>query len=115
MRLMEVGTKAQGMSKMQEAEEFFWKAYDLYSLFWWLQMNVINTETLSEISEEISTEEEETKRQNEWQITQEKPTETREELSKKIDVNTTKTTTPRKGFMGKLWELVKKAVDCCIE
>lgn len=34
MRLMEVGTKQQGMGNKEEAKELFQKAYDLYSLFW---------------------------------------------------------------------------------
>src|SRR5512146_2684188 len=33
MRLMEVGTKQQGMGKKEEAQELFQKAYDCYSLF----------------------------------------------------------------------------------
>ena len=46
MRLMEVGTKAQSRGKREEAYDFFEKAYDLYSLFWGLQMNVISTDVL---------------------------------------------------------------------
>lgn len=51
MRLMEVGTKAQSLGKPQEAYAFFDKAYDLYSLFWGLQMNVITPETMGEIAQ----------------------------------------------------------------
>lgn len=46
MRLMEVGTKAQSRGKRQEAYDFFEKAYDLYALFWGLQMNIIGSDTL---------------------------------------------------------------------
>lgn len=42
MRLMEVGTKALGAGNSAEAYEFFNKAYDLYSLFWGLNMDLID-------------------------------------------------------------------------
>jgi hypothetical protein len=81
MRLMEVGTKQQGMGRKEDARDLFQKAFDLYSLFWGINMKVINTEGI-----------------------------------KKIDENAVnKNDTEKKGFMGKLGELVKKAVDCCIE
>ena len=44
-RLMEYGTKCLGRGKKKEAEEVFEKAYNLYSLFWALNMGVINLET----------------------------------------------------------------------
>lgn len=81
MRLMEVGTKQQGMGNKDAAKELFQKSYDLYSLFWGLNMKVINTDDV-----------------------------------KKIDENAVnKHDKEKKGFMGKLGELVKKAIDCCIE
>jgi hypothetical protein len=42
MRLMEVGTKAQGQGKKDEAQDFFKKAYELYSLFWGINLKLIN-------------------------------------------------------------------------
>jgi hypothetical protein len=42
MRLMEVGTKALGAGKKDDATEMFEKAYDLYSLFWGLNMHLID-------------------------------------------------------------------------
>ncbi len=42
MRLMEVGTKALGAGNAKEAYEFFNKSYDLYSLFWGLNMDLID-------------------------------------------------------------------------
>lgn len=42
MRLYEVGTKAMGAGKKQEAYDMFSKAYDLYSLFWGLNMHLID-------------------------------------------------------------------------
>lgn len=81
MRLMEVGTKQQGMGKKEEARELFQKAYDLYSLFWGINMKLISTGDVGKIDEAALN----------------------------------KHDTKKNGFMGKLGELVKKAIDCCIE
>lgn len=51
-RLMEVGTKAQGRGKKEEAQEMFQKAYDLYSLFWGLNMKLIKTDSIKKIDDE---------------------------------------------------------------
>jgi len=42
MRLYEVGTKALGAGKKKDAYEMFSRAYDLYSLFWGLNMHLID-------------------------------------------------------------------------
>ncbi len=42
MRLYEVGTKAMAAGRKKEAYEMFEKAYDLYSLFWGLNMQLID-------------------------------------------------------------------------
>jgi len=80
-RLMEVGTKAQGRGNKEEAKEMFQKAYDLYSLFWGLNMKLIATDDLKKIDDDA------------------------------LDNKDTK----KKGFAGKLGELVKKAINCCLE
>ncbi len=81
MRVMEVATKQQGMGHKEQAQELFQKAFDIYSLFWGINMKVIDTEGI-----------------------------------KKIDDNAlNKHDQEKKGFMGKLGDLVKKAIDCCIE
>ena len=81
MRLMEVGTKQLTIGKREEAEDLFGKAYNLYSLFWGINLKLINKSDV--------------KRIDEYAIN-------RHDKEKK-------------GFMGKLGELVKKAIDCCIE
>lgn len=49
MRLMEVGTKLLGVDKKDEAYEFFNKSYDMYCLFWGLNMdNAVKSEELLE-------------------------------------------------------------------
>ncbi|MDD5528207.1 MAG: hypothetical protein PHO56_04545 [Patescibacteria group bacterium] len=81
MRLMEVGTKQLGQGKKDEAQDLFGKAYNLYSLFWGLNMKLLNVGDI-----------------------------------KKLDDNAlNKADTEKKGFMGKLGDLVKKVIDCCIE
>lgn len=81
MRLMEVGTKQLGQDKKTEAYELFQKAYDLYSLFWGLNMKLIDAGDIKKIDDGA--------------------------LDNKD--------TEKKGFIGKLGTLVKKAIDCCIE
>ena len=51
-RLMEVGTKAQGKGNKEEAKEMFQKAYDLYSLFWGLNMKLVGTDDIKKIDDE---------------------------------------------------------------
>lgn len=102
MRLLEVGTKAQSMGKTQDAYDYFNKSYDLYSLFWGLQMNVIGPGSIEAVANEAD------------------PREAVVESAEKPVIATVKTETvseelPRPGFMGKLGQLVRKAVDCCIE
>jgi len=77
-RLMEVGTKTQGKGDKKGAQEMFQKAYDLYSLFWGLNMKLIDVGQVKKIDDDA--------------------------------LNTKK-----KGLAGKLGELVKKVIDCCIE
>ena len=81
MRLMEVGTKKLSENKKEEAYDLFEKSYNLYSLFWGLNLKLIKNDNI-----------------------------------KKIDDNTlNKHDKEKRGFMGKLGELVQKVIDCCIE
>ena len=50
-RLMEVGTKAQSRNNKEEAVEMFQKSYDLYSLFWGLNMKLIGTDDIKKIDD----------------------------------------------------------------
>ncbi len=81
MRLMEVGTKQLGQDHKEEAMDLFKKAYNLYSLFWGLNLKVVNVDDLKKIDEGALN---------------------------KHDLE-------KKGFLGKLGDLVKKAIDCCLE
>ena len=100
MRLMEVGTKQQSMGHTQEAYQLFNQAYDLYCLFWGLNMNLVDAKDIKWISDD-------------------------EEKVKKIQEKLEKVDIPQKvekveeqpsgGFFGKMKSVIKKAVDCCIE
>ena len=51
-RLMEVGTKQLGQGRKAEAYELFGKAYDLYALFWGLNLKVIGAGELAKIDDQ---------------------------------------------------------------
>jgi hypothetical protein len=88
MRLMEVGTKQQGMGNKAEARDLFEKSYNLYSLFWGLNMKLIASDDIKKIDDQALN---------------------------KHDTEKKAMSADRQGFMGKLGLLVKKAIDCCIE
>jgi len=88
MRLMEVGTKALGKGDKEEANEFFKKSYELYNIFWGLNLDLIKVE-------DIKTEE-----NNDIQYTP-------ETNSNKIKAGGS--------IFEKLGQIIKKAVDCCKE
>ena len=81
MRLMEVGSKQLGQGNKKDAYDFYQKAYDLYCLFWGLNLKVIGTSDLKKIDEKAISKHDKKKR----------------------------------GIVGKLGVLVRKAIDCCIE
>lgn len=51
MRLMEVGTKYLGDNKKDEAQKMFSKAYDLYSLFWGINLKLLDIGEIKGIDE----------------------------------------------------------------
>ena len=51
MRLMEVGTKAHARGKKEEAEDLFKKSYQLYSLFWGLNLKLIDMGEVKKIDD----------------------------------------------------------------
>ncbi|KKS34623.1 MAG: hypothetical protein UU95_C0010G0005 [Parcubacteria group bacterium GW2011_GWC2_42_12] len=53
MRLMEVGTKALGRDNRAEAEDLFKKAFDLYSLFWAVNMGMIDTSGIKKLDDNM--------------------------------------------------------------
>lgn len=51
MRLMEVGTKALNKGNKQNAQEMFKKAYELYSLFWGINLKLIDIGEVKKIGD----------------------------------------------------------------
>lgn len=52
MRVMEVGTKALNNGERREAYDLFQKSYDLYNLFWGLNLGLVKKEELGQINDE---------------------------------------------------------------
>ena len=97
MRLMEVGTKQQSMGHKDEAYQLFNNAYDLYCLFWGLNMNLVDAKDIA------------------W-----KP-DNLEDVKKEVAALKVKTGVEKveekkdTSLFGRLKSVVRKAVDCCIE
>ncbi|MBE6447928.1 MAG: hypothetical protein E7018_01340 [Alphaproteobacteria bacterium] len=98
MRLMEVGTKQQSLGHKQDAYKLFNQAYELYCLFWGLNMNMLNIDDVKWVEDKM-------------------------EDIKKISSQLEKSSTPTpvaeeskaSGALAKMKAFVRKAVDCCIE
>ena len=101
MRLYEVGTKALGAGKKKDAYEMFARAYDLYSLFWGLNMHLID---LNGVQESVPAFYEGAAEQCKT------PIESENKADKKSEKNSTKVTGVKR-----LGQWVKNAVNCCIE
>jgi len=52
MRLIEVGTKYQSLGKKEEARGLFKKAYNLYSIFWGMNLKIIDIGEVKKIEDE---------------------------------------------------------------
>ncbi|MCS7093136.1 MAG: hypothetical protein NZL96_01750 [Patescibacteria group bacterium] len=88
MRLIEVGTKYLSNNKREMALDFFNKAYSLYSLFWGINLKMINLVNFKR------------KEKDEESIIF---LDKKEKKEKKISI------------FEKLGQIVKKAIDCCRE
>ena len=98
MRLMEVGTKALGAGNKKDAEDLFAKAYDLYSLFWGLNMHLID---LGGVHEQIPEFYEAVLVKKDTNNDEKKPASTSDEKSESA--------------VKRLGKWVKNKVNCCIE
>ena len=87
MRVFEVGTKALAAGDKETAYSLFDQSYELYCMFWGLNMGMLSGETL-------------------------KSKTTAKETKKEVAAETP---APKSGGVGKLKDWVKKAVNCCIE
>lgn len=99
MRLNEVGTKQLKKQEIINAQDSFQKAYDLYSLFWALNLDVVN---VADVKKDSASENEVTL------IDDHKETEITKENIKQIPQK-------RTGLFAKIGDLVQRAIDCCKE
>ena len=100
MRLMEVGTKALGAGRKDEARDLFGKAYELYSLFWGVNMDLIDLSAVHK-NDELHP------RLRDWMT---------DACATTTESPKSKSPAPKKsGLLSGLGTWVKKAVDCCIE
>ena len=102
MRLMEVGTKALGAGNKQDAYAMFQKSYDLYSLFWGLNMHLIDLggvhEQIPEFYEAVIVKKEDSPKD------EKKPENAGKENDKKSG-----------SAVKRLGKWVKEKVNCCLE
>ncbi len=101
MRLMEVGTKQQSLGHKEDAYKLFSQAYELYCLFWGLNMNMLDTSDVKWIED---------KREDIVQLS-----EKIEAVSAGKDIPRAGETEKKQSAMDKMKAFVRKAVDCCIE
>lgn len=101
MRLMEVGTKQQSLGHKEEAYKLFSQAYELYCLFWGLNMNMLDTSDVKWIED---------KREDIVQLS-----EKIKAVSAGKDIPRAGETEKKQSAMDKMKAFVRKAVDCCIE
>lgn len=101
MRLMEVGTKQQSLKNDEQAYQLFNQAYDLYCLFWGLNMNMLNVDDVRWVEDNMDS-----------------IKKISDQASKIVAENAAEDTvvsSEKSGAWGKMKAFVRKAVDCCIE
>lgn len=103
MRLMEVGTKQQSLGHKKEAYKLFDQSYELYCLFWGLNMKLLNMEDVKWIEDSFEDVKKLTKELN-----------TQENSETTANTDEEKAEQPQ-GTLAKMKAFVRKAVDCCIE
>lgn len=106
MRLMEVGTKQQTLGHDEEAYKMFNTAYDMYCLFWGLNMGMMETKELKWIEPDL----EEVKK-----ITTKAEKFSKEEVGEPVANEAEPVEAEPSSALSKMKKFVRKAVDCCIE
>lgn len=106
MRLMEVGTKQQTLGHDEEAYKMFNTAYDMYCLFWGLNMGMMETKELKWIEPDL----EEVKK-----ITTKAAEFSKEKVTESVAKEVEPVEAEPSSALSKMKKFVRKAVDCCIE
>lgn len=106
MRLMEVGTKQQSLGNKQEAYKLFDQSYDLYCLFWGLNMKLLNLDDVKWIEDSF----EDVKKLS-GELQQEAAASVNSSEKGEVSLENVEGET----MLSKMKSFVRKAVDCCIE
>ena len=106
MRLMEVGNKQQSLVHKKEAYKLFDQSYELYCLFWGLNMKLLNMEDVKWVEDSF----EDVKK-----LTQELNAQAQTAKIEDPAEKTEEGTEQPQGTLAKMKAFVRKAVDCCIE
>ena len=103
MRVMEVGTKALSAGNTNDAYDLFDKSYELYSLFWGINMGLIDLTGVKKVApdvyEKCATD------------TEKAPAATNKKKNKKAAADVTES----RSVVRRLGNWVKNADNCCIE
>ncbi len=96
MRLMEVGTKQQSLGHKEDAYKLFNQAYELYCLFWGLNMKMLSVDDVKWVEDNIDD---------------------IKKISSRLEtsVSAPAETAQPSSALSKMKAFVRKAVDCCIE
>ncbi len=106
MRLSEVATKALYSGKKDEAYDLFDKAYNLYCLFWGLNLNVLDTNETKRLIKGLD-------EKTVDNIENEQKNDNKENSN--IDIETKQEKDEKKSFVKSIKDFVTKTVDCCKE
>ena len=101
MRLMEVGTKQQSLKHKEEAYKLFDQSYELYCLFWGLNMKLLNLEDVKWVEDSFDD-----VKQLSAQLSASVNSEEKAEAPEHVE---------NESAFSKIKSFVRKAVDCCIE
>ena len=101
MRLMEVGTKQQSLKHKEEAYKLFDQSYELYCLFWGLNMKLLNLEDVKWVEDSFDD-----VKQLSAQLSASVNSEEKAEAPEHVE---------NENAFSKIKSFVRKAVDCCIE
>ena len=93
MRLMEVGTKQLDLLNKKEAYDFFDKSYDLYALFWGLNLDLLDVNQVKALDNDET------------------------DAAKNMNNNdgNNQEQAKKTGIRAMLGKVVQKVVDCCLE
>lgn len=108
MRLMEVGTKQQSLGNDEEAYKLFNSAYDMYCLFWGLNMGMMETKDLKWLEPDMDAVKKLSVKASEAL------NETPVKVEEKVEISAVEAENGGSA-LSKMKNIVRKAVNCCIE